>query len=217
MNEREQTHWPAQVVTLLFDVMRVPMPRHLAHPQSGEEPLCGAQGTWERWETPTGEFDPASWRGCPACGRVLGWLVGGGEQVPQGLAALRQLLDDPAFGPPELVALLFRQGGRLTAEALPLLTGLAPVSAWQDDVQVSARGEHGTLIEAGIVGHIFPPGEPVVLVLDGEEGEEALHLEALAARAAVERAQAAGQHLRCVITRDRGSYWDRALFHLQPF
>lgn len=215
MDEREQTHWPAPVVTMLFDVMLVPMPLHLAHPQSGEETLCGARGTWEQWETPTGEFDPASWRGCPGCGRVLGWLVGEGEQVPWGLAALRHLLGDPAFGPPELVAFLFQHGGRLTAGALPLLEGLVPVSVWQDGLLVSARGEHGTLIEAGIVGHIFPPGEPVVLALDGGEGET-LHLEALSAQAVVRRALAAGPQLRCVITRDRGPYWDRALFHLQP-
>ncbi len=82
-------------------------------------------------------------------------------------------------------------------------------------MQVSERGEHGTLIEAGIAGHIFPPGEPVVLVMTGEDGET-LHM-ALIGVEAIMQAQAVGRLLACVITRNLGPDFDRALFHLQRF
>jgi hypothetical protein len=212
MNEQ---HWPAQEVIMLFNVLQLPMVRHLAHPQT-LQPLCGAQGTWEKWGTPVDDFEPAAWRGCPACGRVLGWLIGEGDEVPPVLAALRQLLDDPTFGPQPLADYLLQHDGQVISEALALAPSYAPVTVWQDALVQGARGDHGTLIEAGICGHIFPPGETVVLVLTGSEGT-ALNLEALSALEAVKRVQAAGPRLSCVITRDLGPYWDRALFHLQPF
>src|SRR5260370_27284980 len=92
------------------------MVRHLAHPRTGQ-PLCGAQGTWEPWETPVDEFEPDAWHGGPNCGRALGWLVEEGEQTPSCLAAMRHLL-------------LHR--GQVTTEVLPLLLEHAPVSVWHD-------------------------------------------------------------------------------------
>ncbi len=149
-------------------------------------------------------------------GLVLGWLIGEGDEVPPVLAALRQLLDDPTFGPQPLTDYLLQHDGQVISEALALLPSYAPVTVWQDALVQGARGDHGTLIEAGICGHIFPPGETVVLVFTGSEGT-ALNLEALSVLEAVKRVQTAGPRLSCVITRDLGPYWDRALFHLQPF
>jgi hypothetical protein len=97
---------------------------------------------------------------------------------------------------------------------LPLLVEHAPVTLWQDALAIGTRGDHGTLIEAGIAGHLFSPGDLVVLASTAVDGTT-LHLTCLEVRAAVEHAQAAGPRLRCAITRDLGPYWDRALFHLQ--
>ena len=216
MNEFQQERWPAPAVLLLLNVTQAPMGRHIAHPHT-EQPLCGLPGRCERGEEiPVAEFDPASWLGCQDCERVLGWLVGVGGEVPQGLAALRRLLGDPSFGPQPLTDLLLQHDGQVTDEALALLPRHAAVTVWQDTLALAARGSHGTLIEAGITGHIFAPDDLVVLATAGGEGGTVLNLVCLTAQAAVEQAQAAGPGRRCVITRDLGPYWDRALFHLQP-
>lgn len=173
-------------------------------------------GTCERGEEiPVAKFDPAAWLGCQGCERVMGWLIGVGDEVPPGLAALRRLLGDLSFGPQPLTNLLLQHDGEVTDEALALLPQHAAVTVWQNTMALVARGSHGTLIEAGITGHIFPPGDLVVLVTAGGDTGTALHLVCLDAQAAVEQAQAAGPGLRCVITRDLGPYWDRALFHLR--
>ena len=212
MNPQQQSHWPSSTVRLLLNVTEAPMGRHIAHPLTGQ-PLCAAPGTCEGGvDVPVGQFDPAAWLGCKECERALNWLIG--EQVSPDLAALRQLLDDPTFGPQPLLAALRQHDGSLTMQALPLLSEHAPVSLWQADLQLCARGEHGVLIEAGIAGHLFPFDEIVVLVLCDDEGRT-LHLQALPVQAAVEQVQAAGARLACILTRNRGPYWERALFHLQ--
>jgi len=208
MNEFQQERWSAPDVLLLLNVTQAPMGRHIAHPQTGL-PLCAVPGRCERWEEiPVAAFDPAAWLGCQDCECVLAWLIGEGDEVPPGLTALRQLLGEPSFGPQPLTDFLLQHDGQVTDEALALLPQHAAVTVWRDALSLSARGSHGTLIEAGITGHIFPSDDLVVLVTAGDERGTVLNLVCL-------DAQAAGRGLRCIITRDLGLYWDRALFHLQ--
>jgi hypothetical protein len=130
------------------------------------------------------------------------------EMVPSPLVALRILLDDPTYGPVPIQEALSRSGGKMTSEILSLLGQDDRLTVWSHRFAMSQRGDQ-LLLEAGIEGHLFPADEAVVLML-GED--QKLSLQCLQIGEGFEHFQQGELH--GVITRYRGPYWDRALYHL---